>query len=126
METGGAVTKMDWTPAMEVKDDLMETSTDGGEGDHSNVNLKDETDKGTIPFLFNKMLSKGKTTVGTTTMVGGKKTMGKRVVENAMTRMMMKSQTKISKTSFKKKKGAKSTSKKRMIMGVEDIKTDSS
>ena len=52
--------------------------------------------------------------------------MGKRVVENAMARMMMKSQTKISKTSFKKKKGAKSSTRKRMIMGVEDIKTVSS
>ena len=59
-------------------------------------------------------------------MVGGTKVMGKRVVENAMDRMMKKRSTKISRTIFKKKKGAKSSTRKGIRMGVENFKTVSS
>ena len=103
----------------------MDTSDDGGEGTPRGDEIR-EKDRGTIPFIFDRMFSKGKDTMSYNTMVGGTKVKGRRVVEDAMDRMMKKRSTKISRTIFKKKKGAKSSTRKGIRMGVENFKTVSS
>ena len=85
-----------------------------------------KNDIGTIPLLFKRMLSKGTKSMDVNTMVLETRMNGRRVVKDAMEMMMQKRTQKISKTIFKKKKGAKSSTQKGLQMGVKNNKTVSS